>query len=224
MQSEPRNIAPVQNTLTAEEAARGWRLLFDGTTFDGWRNFGRDSIAGWGIDGGAMVALGLGSNHINDIITRDEFENFELSLEWKTSIGGNSGIFFNAIENKAVKAMHEIAPEYQIIDELAWGNSLTDGQKAGACYDMYFPGPNKMLMPVGEYNVSKIVVNNGHVEHWLNGEKIVEYQMWTAEWDSLKSVRKWKDYPLYGTAHKGHIGLQDHSKRTWFRNIKIRTI
>ena len=88
----------------------------------------------------------------------------------------------------------------------------------------HFADTAKTLMPVGEFNVSKIVINNGHVEHWLNGAKVVEYQMWTPEWDSLKSVRKWKDFPLYGTARKGHIGLQDHGKQTWFRNIKIRTL
>jgi hypothetical protein len=129
------------------------------------------------------------------------------------------------MEDTAVKAIYEIAPEYQIIDEASWdGDLLTEGQKAAGCYDMYYPAPARRLMPVGQYNVSKIVVNNGHVEHWLNGDKVVEYQMWTAQWDSLKRVRKWKDYPLFGSAHKGHIGLQDHGKKTWFRNIKIRTL
>ncbi|HLO60426.1 MAG TPA: DUF1080 domain-containing protein [Bacteroidales bacterium] len=213
---------PVANFLTPEEESQGWKLLFDGKTMDSWRTFGGDTIKDWVIDSGSMLAQGLISN---DIITKDEFENFELSLDWKTSVGGNSGIFFNAIEDTAIHGIFEIAPEYQIIDEVSWdGDSLHEGQLAGACYDMYYADRNKKLMPVGEWNTSKIVVNNGHVEHWLNGDKIVEYQMWTPEWDSLKSVRKWKDYPLWGTAHKGHIGLQDHGKKNWFRNIKIRTL
>jgi hypothetical protein len=225
LRCKPKTEAPAANSLTQEEISQGWKLLFDGKTFDNWRNFGRDSLIGWTIDSNSMLALGQGGDHGNDIITRDEFENFELSVDWKTSVGGNSGIFFNAIEDTAVHAIYEIAPEYQIIDEVSWdGDSLHEGQLAGACYDMYYADKNKKLMPVGEWNTSKIVVNNGHVQHWLNGDKIVEYQMWTPEWDSLKSVRKWKDYPLYGTARKGHIGLQDHGKKTWFRNIKIKIL
>lgn len=224
MQCKPKTEQPTSNFLTREEIDGGWKLLFDGATFNGWRNFGGDSVIGWTVDSGAMLALGQGGDHANDIITRDEFENFELSLDWKTSTGGNSGIFFNAVEDTAVEAIYQIAPEYQIIDEVTWGDSLTEGQKAAGCYDMYYAKQDKKLMPVGEWNNSKIVVNNGHVEHWLNGDMVVEYQMWTPEWDSLKSVRKWKDYPLYGTAHKGHIGLQDHGKKTWFRNIKIKTL
>jgi hypothetical protein len=225
MQCKPKADEPDQNFLTQEEINQGWKLLFDGKTFEGWRNFGGDSLIGWTIDSGRMLALGQGGDHANDIITVDQYENFELSLDWKTSKSGNSGIFINAIEDTAVEAIYEIAPEYQLIDEVSWeGEGLTEGQKAAACYDMYFPKADKKLMPVGDWNNSKIVVNNGNVQHWLNGEVVVEYRMWTPEWDSLKAVRKWKDFPLWGTAHKGHIGLQDHGKQTWFRNIKIRTL
>ncbi len=226
LQCKPKeNAVPEANQLSAEEISQGWELLFDGNSFNGWRNFNRDTLAGWAVDSGNLLALGQGGDHANDIITTREFENFELSLEWKTSTGGNSGIFFNAVEDTAIGAIYEIAPEYQIIDEVTWdGDSLSEGQKAAGCYDMYCAVTAKKLMPVGQYNVSKIVVNQGHVEHWLNGDKVTEYQMWTDEWDSLKSVRKWKDYPLYGTAHKGHIGLQDHGRKTWFRNIKIRSL
>ncbi|MBN1145372.1 MAG: DUF1080 domain-containing protein [Bacteroidales bacterium] len=226
MQCKPKETAtPEANRLSAEEISEGWELLFDGVSFNGWRNFNSDTLVGWVIDSGNLLALGQGGDHANDIITIREFENFELSLEWKTSVGGNSGIFFNAVEDSAIKAIYEIAPEYQIIDEVTWdGDSLTEGQKAAGCYDMYYAATAKKLMPVGQYNVSKISVNKGRVQHWLNGDKVAEYQMWTAEWDSLKSVRKWKDYPLYGTARKGHIGLQDHGRKTWFRNIKIRSL
>lgn len=211
--------------LTEEEMAAGWKLLFDGTSLKGWRNFCSDTLTRWTIDSGNMLALGLGGDHANDIITLDEFENFELSLEWKTSQNGNSGIFYYAVEDTAVEAIYEIAPEYQIIDEATWqGDPLTEGQKAAACYDMYYANENKILMPVGQYNTSRIIANNGHVQHWLNGDMVVEYRLWTPEWDSLKAVRKWKDFPLYGTAKKGHIGLQDHGEKTWFRNIKIRNL
>jgi hypothetical protein len=224
MQCKPKATEVSQNVLTPEEVAQGWKLLFDGQTFNGWRNFGADTLVGWTIDSGNMLALGLGGDHANDIITQDEFENFELSLEWKTSPGGNSGIFFNAVEDTSIKAIYEIAPEYQIVDDLGFPQKLENRQKAAACYAMYVADSTKPLKPVGEYNVSKIVVNNGHVEHWLNGAKVVEYTMWTPEWDSLKMAGKWKDFPLYGIAHKGHIGLQDHGLKTWFRNIKIHTL
>jgi len=226
MQCKPKATESTINVLTPEEISQGWKLLFDGTTFNGWRNFGKDSLVGWTIDSNNMLALGLGGDHANDIITLDEYENFELSLEWKTSQGGNSGIFFNAVEDTAVEAIYEIAPEYQLVDEVSWDGdeTLTDLQTTAACYAMYVASPTKVLKPIGEYNISKIVVNNGLVEHWLNGDKVLEYQMWTPEWDSLKVAGKWKDYPLYGTAHKGHVGLQDHGKKTWFRNIKIRTL
>jgi hypothetical protein len=224
MQCKPKASQPVPNSLTPEEISQGWKLLFDGSTFNGWRNFGSNSMTGWAIDSGNMLALGLGGDHANDIITRDEYTNFELSLEWKTSPGGNSGIFFNAVEDTAIKAIYEIAPEYQLVDDAGFPEKLEEWQKTGACYAMFTADPKKTLMPVGQYNATKIVVNNGHVEHWLNGAKVVEYQMWTHQWDSLKMAGKWKDYPLYGTAHSGHIGLQDHGKKTWFRNIKIHTL
>jgi hypothetical protein len=224
IQCKPKASDSKMNILTQEEISQGWKLLFDGTTFNGWRNFGSDSMIGWAIDSGSMLALGLGGDHANDIITKDEFENFELSVDWKTSPGGNSGILFNSVEDTAIKAIYEIAPEYQLVDDLGFPDKLEEWQKTAACYAMFTADPKKTLMPVGQYNVSKIVVQNGHVEHWLNGAKVVEYQMWTPQWDSLKMAGKWKDYPLYGTAHKGHIGLQDHGKKTWFRNIKIHTL
>jgi hypothetical protein len=224
MQCTSKTHETTMNTLTTEEVNQGWKLLFDGHSMNGWHNFGRDSMEGWKVDSGCMVALGQGGDHGNDIITNDEFQNFELSLEWKISPGGNSGIFFNAVEDTAIHGIYEIAPEYQLIDEKGFPEKLQEWQKAAACYAMYLADSNKVLNPVGEFNVSKIIVKDGHVEHWLNGGKVVEYTMWTPEWDSLKIAGKWKDYPLYGTAHKGHIGLQDHGKQTWFRNIKIRTL
>jgi hypothetical protein len=224
LQCKPKATAPTQNFLTEEEIAQGWKLLFDGETFNGWRNFGSDTLVGWVIDSNRLLALGLGGDHANDIITNDEYENFELSLEWKTSPGGNSGIFFNAVEDTSIEAIYEIAPEYQLVDDIGFPDKLEDWQKTAACYAMYAADSTKPLKQVGEFNISKIVVIQGHVEHWLNGAKVVEYQMWTPEWDSLKTAGKWKDFPLYGTAHKGHIGLQDHGLKTWFRNIKIRTL
>lgn len=218
----PRMVARAGtlNALTPQEQKEGWELLFDGKSMDKWRNYGKDTLIGWKIDNGNMVALGKGSN---DIITRDEYENFELQLEWKTSPEGNSGIFFNVVEGKH-PAMFETGPEYQIIDEAGWPDKLEEWQKAAANYAMHPAPPTKKLKPVGQYNLSKIVVKAGHVEHWLNGEKVVEYQLWTPEWEKLVKAGKWKDYPDYGLARKGHLGLQDHGNVTWFRNIKVRKL
>ena len=208
------------NALTPEEQKEGWELLFDGVSMDKWRNYGKDTLIGWKVDNGNMVALGKGSN---DIITRDEYEDFELQLEWKTSPEGNSGIFFNVEEGKH-PALFETGPEYQIIDEAGWPDKLEEWQKAAANYAMHPAQPTKKLKPVGQYNLSKIVVAKGHVEHWLNGGKVVEYQLWTPEWETLVKAGKWKDYPDYGRARRGHLGLQDHGNVTWFRNIKVRRL
>jgi hypothetical protein len=215
---------PLINSLTQQEIAQGWRLLFDGKSLTGWHNFNKDTLVGWAVDSGNLVALGQGGDHANDIITNDTFENFELSFEWKTTPEGNSGVFYLAMEDASVEAIYEIAPEYQIIDEAGWSDTLAEWQKAGACYAMYTADTNKILKPVGEYNISKIVVDHGHVEHWLNKVKVVEYQLWSPDWEFLKNQGKWKDFPKYGTAHNGHIGLQDHGHRTYFRNLKIRLL
>jgi hypothetical protein len=208
------------NALTREERNQGWELLFDGKSMSQWRNYGKDTLTGWKIQDGNMVALGEGSN---DIITKEVFGNFELSLEWKTSPQGNSGIFFHVVEGKH-PALYETGPEYQIIDEAGWPDKLEEWQKAAANYAMHTAPPTKKLKPVGEYNQSMIVVKTEHVEHWLNGQKVVEYQLWTPEWEKLVRDGKWKDYPDYGRARDGHLGLQDHGNVTWFRNIKVRRL
>jgi hypothetical protein len=211
------------NKLTPKEIASGWKLLWDGETFQGWHNFNKEGLTGWKIEGGNLISLGQGGDHSNDIVTNQEFQNFELSLEWKISPGGNSGIFFNAVEGKHDE-IYAIAPEYQLIDELGWQGKLEDWQKTGCCYAMYLAKTDKKLKPVGEFNVSKIIIKDGQVEHWLNGEKIVEYQLWSDDWNKRAKEGKWKDYPDYASAKSGKIGLQDHGKSTYFRNIKIRLL
>jgi hypothetical protein len=212
------------NCLTDAEKAEGWQLLFNGKTLDGWKNYnGDDSCQGWAIEDGCMASQDIHTDHGVDIITKKEYTNFELSLEWKMTPEGNSGIFYHAKEDSA-NPIYMIAPEYQLLDDIGWGDKVINEQKAGANYAMNAPGQNKKLNPVGEFNVAKIVVKDSLVQHWLNGEKIVEYKLWDEDWQKRKMAGKWKDAPLYGSARSGFIGLQNHGKKVYIRNVKIKEL
>ncbi len=208
------------------ETQSEWEPLFDGKSTAGWHTYGLDSVRGWAVENGELIALGQAGHEgtANDIVTEREFENFELSLEWKMSPGGNSGIFFNVVEDPAKYAtVYATGPEYQLVDDIGFPEKLEDWQKSAANYGMH-PPSRSAIKPVGEWNQTRILVNKGHVEHWLNGEKVVEYQLWTPEWEALIKAGKWKDYPGYGLAKSGRIALQDHGNQVRFRNIKIREL
>ena len=212
--------AQAPNTLSPSEKSAGWRLLFDGATSAGWHLYGGGRVVGWEIADGTLVGLGQDGGH--DIVTDDEIENFELVVDWKISPRANSGIFFNVVE-QGYKVAYATGPEYQIIDDDGWPTRLEDWQRTGANYALH-PPLARATKPVGEWNHTRIVVNRGHVQHWLNGTKTADYVMWTPEWEKLVSGGKWKDYPGYGRARKGRIGLQDHGNKVWFRSIKVRAI
>jgi cytochrome c len=217
---------PRPNRLTRTEKREGWRLLFDGKTTSGWRGYKMEAMPpGWGVDNGALVrfkggAGGKGAGGGDDIVTTEEFENFELQVEWKIVSNGNSGVLFHVSE-EPVTAWH-YAPEVQILDNTRHV-SRDKRQHAGALYDLYAPSKD-VTRPVGEWNHFRIVVNGAHVEHWLNGEKVVQYEMWSEDWNTRIAGSKFKDKPKYGTIKKGPILLQDHSDRVEFRNIKIRVL
>jgi hypothetical protein len=210
------------NALTPDKKQAGWRLLFDGRTTAAWHTFGRDRVVGWEVVNGELIALGQGGDHANDIVTNEQFENFDLVVDWKLTPKANSGIFFNVVE-KGYDMAYATGPEYQLIDDDGWPEKLEDWQHSGANYAMH-PPSQKAAKPVGQYNVARIVVNRGHVQHWLNGTKVVEYDLWTDDWQRRVIAGKWKDYPSYGKARKGLIGLQDHGNKVYFRNIKIRVL
>ncbi len=199
-----------------------WEYLFDGQTLKGWKSFQKDSITGWAVEDGTLAGLGLGGELSGDIISEKKFDNFELSLEWKIAPGGNSGIMFHVVE-EGHKYSFETGPEYQVIDDRGYPGNLQDWQKTGANYAMH-DAKGAEVFPAGEWNSTRIIVNKSHVEHWLNGKKIVEYELWSEDWNQRVNNGKWKDYPDYGKAGKGHIALQDHGSRVWFRNIKIREL
>lgn len=223
--AEATNEEAANNVLAETEKADGWSLLFDGESMDQWRLFNHDTLMGWAIQSGEMVALGEGGpdGHGADIITKEKFDNFDLSLEWKMSEGGNSGIFFNVVEGDQYEAVYHTGPEYQLIDDKGFPGDLLDSQHSGANYSMHAP-TSITSNPVGEFNLSRIRVEDGHVTHWLNGEKVVEYDLWTTEWQALIDAGKWDDYPDYGKARSGHLALQDHGNKIWFKNIKIKRL
>lgn len=203
-----------------------WISLFDGKTFNGWHGFNKTgTIPNWAIEDGAMVCLGAAADaHGGDIVTDAVYEDFELKWEWKITKGGNSGVMYHVLEDKKYSAPYETGPEYQLIDDVSFPEKLEEWQKAGADYAMTTPNEKKKLKPVGEWNTSKIIFNKGHVEHWLNGEKIVSFQAWDETWNNKKTTGKWKDYPDYGSAKKGLIALQDHGNKVYFKNIMIKVL
>ena len=202
-----------------------WIILFDGTSADAWRGFKQESLpAGWSVQDGTLITSGEGGDLGGDIISKAQFEDFHLHLEWKVSEGGNSGIFFNVIEGDN-PAVYASGPEYQLIDDIGFEYPLEEWQKTGANYAMHNADTTmKFGFPAGEWNSSEIEVKNGHVTHWLNGKKVVEYHLWDEDWNLRRQASKWKDYPAYGLAIKGHIGLQDHGSPISFRNIKIKDL
>lgn len=214
------------NTLTSAEQKGGWKLLFDGKTTAGWHTYGAKTVRGWEVKDGELIALGQAGHEgsANDIVTEREFENFELSLDWKISPTGNSGIFFNVVEEpKKYATVYATGPEYQLVDDIGFPEKLENWQKSGANYGMH-PPARSVIKPVGQYNHTRLVVNKGHVEHWLNGVKVVEYQLWTPEWENLIKKGKWTEFPAYGRSKRGRIALQDHGSKIWFKNIKIKEL
>lgn len=210
------------NTLSKKEINEGWELLFDGKTIDKWKTFNGGEVTGWKIINGELHNSGVGSDHGGDIVTKKQYDNFELYFEWKIAPESNSGVFFH-VQEGLTDAIYESGPEYQLLDDKGWPTKLEDYQYSGSNYGMHAP-KNAKVVPVGEWNSSKIIVNGAHVENWLNGVKTVEYDLWTDEWNKLKAHSKWANAPHYGMGKTGHIGLQDHGGLTMFRNIKIREI
>jgi hypothetical protein len=220
---------PVHDPKPAKQATPakgGWVNLFNGKTLKGWHGFNKKGpVKNWTIIDGSLVCLGAAQGDTGgDIVSDKAYTNFELSWEWKIDKGSNSGVMYHVVEGPKYHASYETGPEYQIIDDAGWPEKLEDWQKTGCDYAMYLPNSSKKVAPVGTWNTSKIVFNNGHVEHWLNGKKIVAFEAWTDEWKKKKAEGKWKDYPDYGTAKTGLIALQDHGHKAYFRSIKIKEL
>jgi hypothetical protein len=236
MESET-DEAPL-NTLTEAERDAGWTLLFDGESFDGWTGLGRDSIPQehWVIEDGTIrkvesddVPTAEDGQPLEggDIMTEATYEDFELRFEWKTSEAGNSGIKYNVSESLSTShepAYAALGFEYQLLDDERHPDSELPSHRAAALYDLLPANDQKALRPVGEWNEARLVFNGPNGEHWLNGEKVVEYDLNSARFDSVFAASKYADIDGFRTRRAGHIVLQDHSDDFWFRNIKLREL
>ena len=225
-QPRQRPPQPPQNVLSPEEEQAGWRLLFDGRTADGWRGFklpnipvGPDGTPGWHAIDGCLVRTGPGG----DIITEEQFDNFELSLEWRTSAAGNSGIFYRVAEGPEFQYVWQTGPEMQVLDNAEHRDGQSSLTSAGANYGLHAV-PKDVTRPVGLFNEARIVVRGRHVEHWLNGEKLIDYELGGPDWEQRVAGSKFAAMKSYGRMPRGHMALQDHGDRVWYRNIKIRPL
>jgi hypothetical protein len=202
----------------------GYISLFDGKTLNGWRTYQNKPADSWMVKDGVLYCKGSTTDKSDrraDLITNDTFENFDLQLDWKIAPQGNSGILYMVTENYETSYLS--GPEYQVIDDVNFPEKLEDWHKVAAIYAMH-TAPTAHPKPAGEWNHARIVVDHGHIQHWLNGEKVVEYDLWTDDWKKRKAEGKWKDAPGYGMSKVGHIALQDHGSEAWFKNIEIKKL
>lgn len=206
------------SAMTAPAPASQWHSLFDGRTMDQWRGYRDEKISGWHVVDGTMMKTGTTS----DIITRRPYGNFELELDWKISKGGNSGIFYRATEE--YDHVYWSGPEFQLLDDANAPDGKNRLTAAGSDYAVY-ASPAGIVKPAGEWNHTRIVVDGNHVEHWLNGTKLLAYDLGSPDWVARVKKSKFAVWPDYGKAAVGYIGVQgDHPGTLWLRNIRIREL
>jgi Domain of Unknown Function (DUF1080) len=213
-------------TWTASPAAAKpkWKVLFSGTSTDAWRGFHRDSFPSkcWVVENGSLksVAGCDQADHV-DIVTKEKYSNFELEVEWRVSPGANSGIIYLISDDE--KETWQTGPEMQVLDDEKHQDGKVPNTSAGALYGLIAP-TGKVLRPVGQFNKVRLVVRNNHVEHWLNGKKIVEYDLGSDALQALIAKSKFKDYKLFARNKEGYVALQYHGGDVWFRNVRIRAL
>lgn len=205
--------------VSADQRAAGWRPLFDGRTMDGWRGYKTETApAGWHFVDGMLTK----ETSTGDLISKDQFGNFELAWDWKLTTGGNAGIFYHGTEE--YDHIYWSAPEYQLLDDANHPDGKNRLTSAGAAYALY-PPPAGIVKPANEWNSSMLVVQGTRVQHWLNGQKLLEYELWSPDWEAKVKASKFVDYPHYGRAAKGYIGIQgDHDGALTIRNMRIRVL
>jgi hypothetical protein len=205
-------------SLTAAEKAAGWKLLFDGKSLNGWRGYKTETPpTGWRAVNGELVRDGSGG----DLMTAEQFDNFELQLEWKISQNGNSGIIYRISTDGPFT--YSSGPEFQILHNAGHKDGANPLTSAGSNYAVN-PPVRDVTKPVGEWNSVRIIANGDHVEHWMNGVKLLEYDIASADWEARVKASKFATMPWYGRAKRGYIALQDHGNLVTYRNIKIRSL
>jgi hypothetical protein len=206
------------NALSTEEQQAGWHLLFDGKSLDQWRSYKEDSVnSGWAVENGCLTRVGWGG----DLITREQFADFELKLEWRISEAGNSGIFIRGDESG--RSIHHTGFEMQVLDNAGHSDAEDPSHRAGAYYDMIVPD-HDTSKPVGYWNQVHIIADGDNVEFRLNGRTTAKFKQGSPEWQALYQQSKFTSRPSYGSLWQGHIGLQDHYDKVWFRNIRVLTL
>jgi hypothetical protein len=227
--TDTMSTAATPNTLSEEEKAEGWELLFDGISKKGWHSYlNRSDGSAWKVENGAFFfdpghkvdgkPAGRG-----DLVTDEEYENFHLKLEWKISKGGNSGIIFYVKEDPKYQATYVTGPEMQVLDNDAHADAKIHKHRAGDLYDLIAAEP-ETVKPVGEWNKVEIISKNGNLEFHLNGVKVVSTTMWDENWKQMIANSKFKGWADFGVFKKGRIALQDHGDPVWYRNIKIKKL
>ena len=208
-----------------KETKDNWIVLFDGSSLDAWRGYLMDSVpSGWSIQDNTLVFT-PGNGEGQDIITKEKFENFELSIDWKISEGGNSGIFWSVLEDKNAK-IYESALEVQVLDNERHPDAKAGtSHQAGALYDLVSPTSN-VVHPAGEWNTAVIKINHNTNEgsSTLNGNLVATFPLQGEKWDEMIANSKFKNWTNFGKIHNGYLGLQDHGNKVWFRNIKIKKL
>ncbi len=224
------------NELTKQEAADGWILLFDGKTFNGWRGIGIKGIpeGHWKIEDNSIRKIASGDVPViedgqplkgGDLITKETFKNFELSFEWKVGNASNSGVKYNVDEQYSIdnESTSALGYEYQVLDDSNHSDNVNPTHRAGSLYDL-IEAKNKILKPVGEFNTAKIVYNENHIEHWLNGKKVVETDTDSPEFAEYFKNSKYFKHETFNVHKDARIILQDHNDDCWYRNIKIKIL
>jgi hypothetical protein len=201
-----------------------WQVLFDGKSAASWRGFRRQTFPEkcWVVESGSLKTVtGCDKSDQVDIITRNKYKDFELELEWRVAPGANSGIIYLVSEDE--DQTWKTGPEMQVLDDEKHPDGKIPKTSAGSLFDLIAP-TNKTLHPVGDYNQARLVVRNGHVEHWLNGKKVLEYDLANDNLASLIAQSKFKNFRQFARMLEGHIALQFHGDSVWYRNVRVREI
>ena len=219
-------LSVAQSKLTKQEEKDGWKLLFDGKSASGWHTFNKGKAgAAWKVENGTLTMDNTvkDKEQRGDLVTDKEYQDYELSLEWKIDSCGNSGIIFNVVEDVKYSATYLTGPEMQVLDNACHPDAKIDKHRAGDLYDL-IRCSKETVKPAGQWNLAQIKTQNSKYEFWLNGSKVVEFTMHTPEWDQMVANSKFKTMPDFGKATKGRIALQDHGNKVWYRNIKIKEL